>query len=181
MAIEDSGRSAAEGLAEESGIPLKRGFVRNHYIGRTFTRPKDVLRQRGVNLKLSPLAEVLSGQRVILVEDSIVRGHTASSRVRLVRQAGAKEVYLYVTSPKIVDNCYYGIDFHREHLRTVTFPDDQEFMRAIRVDALAHLSLEGMYKALQRVPLDSRACFPYRPDEFCTGCLTSHYPVPKVS
>ncbi|MEK6839568.1 MAG: amidophosphoribosyltransferase, partial [Nanoarchaeota archaeon] len=181
VAVEDSGRSAAEGLAEESGIPLRRGLIRNHYIGRTFTRPENVLRERGVNLKLSPLPEVLRDQRVLLVEDSVVRGNTARSRVRLVRQAGAREVHLYVSSPKIIGDCLYGIDFHKEQLRTTTMPDDNTFRSQIGVDGLHHLSLEGMYAALARVPLDPRAHLAYQPQHFCDGCMTGVYPVPRES
>jgi len=177
--IEDSGRSAAEGLAEESRLPLRRGFVRNHYTGRTFTRPLEILRERGVNLKLSPLREVVEGKRVLLVDDSIVRGNTAQSRVRLMRHAGAKEVHLYIASPKIIGSCHYGIDFHQENLRVTTMPDDEEFKKLIGVDGLYHLTLQGMYDSIQRVPLDPRAQYAYSPRDFCTGCLTQEYPVPR--
>mgnify|MGYP001603475861 CR=1 FL=1 len=177
--IEDSGRSAAEGFAEAAGLPLRRGFIRNNNIGRTFTRPLDVLRERGVNLKLSPLQEVVKGKRVVLIDDSIVRGNTAKSRVRLMHHAGAREVHLYVASPKIIGDCYYGIDFHEENLRTTTMPDDEAFMRMIGVDSLYHLSLQGMYDSIQRVPLDARAQFDYPSRDFCTGCLTKQYPVPR--
>ncbi len=175
VAVEDSGRSAAEGLADESGIPLRRGLIRNHYIGRTFIRPADVLRDRGVNLKLTPVPEVLAGKIVLLTEDSIVRGNTARSRVRLVRQAGAQGVYLYVSSPQIIGDCLFGIDFHKPELRATTIPDDEEFRRQIGVDGFYHLSLQGMYDALARVPLDSRARIPYASHQFCTGCMSGHY------
>jgi amidophosphoribosyltransferase len=179
VAIEDSGRSAAEGFAEESGIPLKRGFIRNHYIGRTFTRPTSILRERGVNLKLSPLKEVLEGKRVVFVDDSIVRGNTAQSRIKLARMAGAKEIYLYITSPRLTNDCYYGIDFHKENMRMTTMPDDAEFMRRIGVDRLVHLSEEGMYRAITRVPLDQRSHVKYDANNFCNACFTGNYPVLK--
>lgn len=178
IAIEDSGRSAAEGFNEASDIPLKRGFIRNHYVGRTFTRPSDILRGRGVNLKLSPMPEVIRGKRVVVIDDSIVRGRTAASRVKLLRQAGAREVHLYISSPKIVDNCHYGIDFHREQMRAVTNPDDTLFLREIGADSLVHLTLDNMFKAIERVPLDPRARIEYASREFCTGCLNSCYPMP---
>ncbi|MEK6903069.1 MAG: amidophosphoribosyltransferase, partial [Nanoarchaeota archaeon] len=179
VAVEDSGRSAAEGFSEASGIPQQRGYVRNHYVTRTFTRPTDILRERGVNLKLSPIKEVVDGKRIVVVDDSIVRGKTAESRVRLLKQAGAKEVYLYIASPKLIGDCYYGIDFHRADMRAIKMPDDREFMGKIGVERLVHLSLEGMFKAIERVPLDPRGKLNYEHKDFCTGCMTLHYPVPK--
>lgn len=179
VAVEDSGRSAAEGFSEASGIPQARGYVRNHYTGRTFTRPTNILRERGVNLKLSPIREVIKDRRVVVFDDSIVRGKTAESRVRLLKQAGAKEVYLYITSPKLVGDCYYGIDFHKEQMRAVNLPDDRAFMQKIGVEKLVHLSLEGMFQAIRRIPLDYRARLKYSDRDFCTGCMNLNYPVPK--
>lgn len=179
VAIEDSGRSAAEGFAEASGIPLKRGFVRNHYVGRVFIRPTDILRDHGVNLKLAAIPEVIKGKRVVLIDDSIVRGNTAHSRVGLVRAAGAKEVHLYITSPVLRHSCHYGIDFHQETMRATTMPDDQEFMRKIGVDRLVHISEQGLYEAIRRVELDIRAKIGYTSNKFCTACFTGEYPVAK--
>jgi len=179
IAIEDSGRSAAEGFAEASGIRLERGFIRNHYMGRTFIRPTDILRNKGVNLKLAAVKEVIEGKRVVLIDDSIVRGNTAKSRVRLVIAAGAKEVYLYITSPVLRYDCMYGIDFHKESMRATIMPNDKEFTELIKVNKLVHLSEQGMYEAIKRVPLDKRAQINYSEKEFCTGCFTGKYPVPR--
>ena len=165
MPIPDSGTCAALGYAQESGIPLEMAFVRNHYIGRTFIQPSQLIRDFKVKVKLNPVADALKGKRVVIVEDSIVRGTTSRGRVRALRQAGASEIHMRVSCPPLISPCFYGIDFPtRKELIAVkhTIEEIKEF---IGVDSLKYLSLEGMLSSMM-LPKE----------EFCTACFTGKYP-----
>jgi amidophosphoribosyltransferase len=168
--VPDSGNAAALGFAEASRIPLDHGFIRNHYVGRTFIRPEASDRANRVEIKLNPVAEVVRGRRVVVVDDSIVRGTTARSRVAQLRRAGAREIHLRITCPPHRFGCFYGIDFPaREHLiaaqRSVA-----EVADFLGVESLGYLSVEGMLEATGRAP-----------SEFCTACFTGEYPLPVAA
>ncbi|MBI4335186.1 MAG: amidophosphoribosyltransferase [Candidatus Omnitrophica bacterium] len=171
--IPDSGNSAALGYSEASRIPFEIGIVRNHYVGRTFIQPSQHIRDFGVKVKLNPVKELLKGRRVVIVEDSIVRGTTSRARVKAVRDAGAKEVHMRVSCPPLRHPCYYGIDFPTKEELIATSRSIEEIRDYIGLDSLGYLSLEGM---LASMPLPRQ--------EFCTCCFTGEYPVPikrKVS
>ena len=167
--LPDSGVDAAIGYAAESGLPYRMGLIRNHYVGRTFIEPKQSIRDFGVKLKLNPVRGIIEGKRVVLVDDSLVRGTTSKKIVRIMRQVGAKEVHLRISCPPTVSPCYYGVDT----------PDKNELIAANRslekirdhteADSLAYLSLEG----LQRAVRDTQ-------DEYCYSCYTGKYPTDLV-
>jgi amidophosphoribosyltransferase len=164
--IPDSGMSAALGFSEESRIPLEFGLVRNHYVGRTFIEPRQSIRHFGVKLKLNPVRALLEGRRVVLIDDSIVRGTTSRKIVSMVRGAGAREVHMRISSAPTVGPCYYGVDTPRRSELIAASHTVEEIQRYIRADSLGYLSLEGMERAVG----DSRS--------FCTACYTNRYPVP---
>jgi amidophosphoribosyltransferase len=164
--VPDSAVPAAIGFAQESGLPYTEGLIKNRYIGRTFIQPDDRLRQLGVQLKFNPLADNLDGKRVVLVDDSIVRGNTSGPIVKLLRDAGAKEVHMRVSSPPIRHPCFLGVDM-------ATYPEliahrmsIPEIRAHLGVDSLAYLSLEGLMRSTGK-----------REAGFCQGCFTGHYPV----
>jgi len=163
--IPDSGNSAALGYSRKSGIPLDYGFIRNHYVGRTFIMPEADDRARGVDMKLAVLKEVVKGKRVVVVDDSIVRGTTARRRVKALRDAGAKEIHVRISCPPTAHPCFFGIDFPtRDEL--IAGKHDVEAIRSfIGADTLGYLSVEGLLS-----PLKNR-------DGFCTACFTGKYPV----
>src|SRR6267143_157330 len=167
--IPDSGVYAALGYSEESKIPLEFGLVRNHYVGRTFIEPRQSIRHFGVKLKLNPVRTLLQGKRVVLIDDSIVRGTTSRKIVSMVRAAGAREVHLRISSAPTVGPCYYGVDTPRRAELIASSHSVEEIRRYIRADSLGYLSLEGMYRAVG----EGRS--------FCTACYTNtyHVPVPK--
>jgi len=165
MPIPDSGTYAALGYAEESHIPLEMAFVRNHYIGRTFIQPSQVIRDFKVKVKLNPIRDVLKGKRVAIVEDSIVRGTTSRGRVRALRQAGALEVHMRVSCPPLISPCFYGIDFPTKKELIASKRTVEEIQQFIGVDSLKYLSLEGMLNSMM-LPRD----------EFCVACFTGDYP-----
>ncbi len=165
--VPDSGTAAAIGYAQASGIPFGMGLIRNHYVGRTFIEPKQSIRNFGVRLKLNPVREVLAGKRVVLVDDSVVRGTTSRKIVEMVRQAGAREVHLRIASPPTRHSCFYGIDTPTEEELLANRMDIAEMARALGVDSLAFLSLEGLYQALGRAR-----------DAHCDACFSGEYPVP---
>jgi amidophosphoribosyltransferase len=165
MAIPDSAIPGGIGFAEESKLPYVEGLIKNRYIGRTFISPDQNMRTRGVRLKFNPILENLCGRRVVIVDDSIVRGTTTPRIVKLVRDAGAREVHVRVTSPPIVDPCYLGVDMatHEELIAAnLTVP---EICHRIGADTLGYLSKEGLLKATGR-----------KRSEMCLGCLTGEYP-----
>jgi len=166
MSIPDSGNSAALGYAQASGIPYEIGMTRNHYIGRTFIEPIQKIRDIGVKIKLNPIAEVLKGKRVIVIDDSLVRGTTSKQRVNAIRKAGAKEVHLRISSPPILYPCFFGIDTpKREKLIAAQYCIDgiRQFVEA---DSLGYLSLDGMLSVMTTYPKEN----------FCTGCFNGKYP-----
>lgn len=163
--VPDSGVTAALGYAEESGIPFTFGLIRNHYVGRTFIEPKQSIRHFGVKVKLNPVREILAGKRVILIDDSIVRGTTSRKIVEIVRSAGAAEVHLRISSPPTVGPCHYGIDtptFSELIANNKTIKEIETYTTA---DSLAYLSLEGLRKAVEA---DSN---------FCSACFDLNYPI----
>ena len=165
--VPDSGVPAAIGYAEEAGLPFEMGLIRNHYVGRTFIEPTSSIRHFGVKVKLNALREVLDGKRVVVVDDSIVRGTTSRKLVHMVRQAGAREVHMRISSPPTTNPCYYGIDTPtREELiaSTHSVAETEAYLGA---DSLAYLSLEGLY-----------AFTGGRRNGFCDACFSGRYPVP---
>jgi len=164
--VPDSGMYAALGYARESGIPFALGMVRNHYVGRTFIEPKQAIRHFGVKVKLNPVRDVVAGKRIVLVDDSIVRGTTSKKIVRMLRDAGAKEVHVRVSSPPTVASCHYGIDTPTRRELIGANQTVEEIRRFIGADSLGYLSAEGMLEAFGR---PARAT--------CAACFTGIYPV----
>jgi amidophosphoribosyltransferase len=169
MGIPDSGLYAALGYAQELGLPYEMGMIRNHYIGRTFIQPTQFLREFRVRVKLNPIHDVIKGKKVVVIEDSIVRGTTSRSRIEELRDAGAKEIHMRISCPPIKFPCFYGIDFPSTgeliaHNKTV-----QEIADFIKVDSLRFLSLEGMLSVMKDK------------NSFCAACYTGKYPtvIPK--
>lgn len=166
MPIPDSGTYAALGFAQASGIPFEYGMIRNHYVGRTFIQPSQDLRDFRVRIKLNPLREVLKDKKVVIVEDSIVRGTTSKMRVKTLRQAGAKEVHMRVSCPPLRFPCFYGIDFPTKKELVASNHEVAWVRDFIGADSLEYLSLEGMLKSM---PLPN--------ESFCTACFSGKYPV----
>jgi len=164
--VPDSGMYAALGYSEESKIPLEFGLVRNHYVGRTFIEPQQSIRHFGVKLKLNPVRALLKDRRVVLIDDSIVRGTTSRKIVSMVRSAGAREVHVRISCAPTVGPCYYGVDTPRRAELIASSHSVDEIRRYIRADSLGYLSLEGMYRAVGEG------------STFCTACYTNSYPVP---
>jgi len=168
FSVPDSSNSAALGYSEESGIPLELALIRNHYVGRTFIHPTQAGRDFRVRIKFNPVREIIEGKRVIVVDDSLVRGTTSQELVRLIREAGAREVHLRVASPPVRYPCYYGIDMPtREELIAANLTVD-EIREHLGVDTLGYLSLEGLLGAVD----GGRT--------FCTCCFSGAYPAPLV-
>jgi amidophosphoribosyltransferase len=165
--VPDSGVPAAIGYAEESGVPFEMGLIRNHYVGRTFIEPRDAIRHFGVKIKLNAQREVLSGKRVVVVDDSIVRGTTSRKIVRMIRDAGAREVHVRISSPPTIGPCFYGIDTPTRAELIASSHTVDEICAYITADSLAYLSEEGMYAFLGGVQ-----------PGFCDACFTGRYPVP---
>ncbi|HIJ61364.1 MAG TPA: amidophosphoribosyltransferase [Rhodospirillaceae bacterium] len=170
--VPDSGVPAALGYAVAAGIPFELGIIRNHYVGRTFIEPTDSIRHLGVKLKHNANRAQIEGKRVILVDDSIVRGTTSTKIVEMVRQAGAAEVHMRISSPPTTHSCFYGIDTpEREKLLAYRL-DVAGMAKLIGADSLAFVSLDGLYRAVGETARDSR--YP----QFCDACFTGDYPVP---
>ncbi|WP_164471483.1 amidophosphoribosyltransferase [Georgenia faecalis] len=163
----ESGTPAAIGYAQESGIPFAQGLVKNSYVGRTFIQPTDTIRQLGIRLKLNPLREVIAGKRLIVVDDSIVRGNTQRALVRMLREAGAAEVHVRISSPPVKWPCFYGIDFATRAELIANGLLTHEIRDALGADSLGYISLEGMITATT-----------IRTERLCTACFTGVYPVP---
>jgi amidophosphoribosyltransferase len=164
--VPDSGVVAAMGYAEAAGLPFELGLVRNHYVGRTFIEPEQSIRHFGVKVKLNPVRELLEGKRVVLVDDSIVRGTTSRKIVSMVRAVGAREVHMRVSCPPTKSPCYYGIDTPKREELIAAQHSVEEIRRFIDADSLGYLSLEGMHAAV-----DGEV------GSFCHACYTEHYPV----
>jgi amidophosphoribosyltransferase len=167
MPVPDSGVPAAQGFAHASEIPYGDGFVKNRYVGRTFIQPTQSMRQLGIRMKLNPVREVIAGRRVVVIDDSIVRGNTTQQIVAMLRDAGAREVHMRISSPPIKWPCFYGIDMPDQDDLIGAQLSVEEIRSHIGADSLAYLSLEGMVAATE-IPADN----------FCTACFSSRYPVP---
>jgi amidophosphoribosyltransferase len=165
--VPDSGMGAALGFARESGLPFEWGLIRNHYVGRTFIQPRQGQRSVGVKIKLNPVRQVIEGRRVALIDDSIVRGTTSRKIVRMVRETGAREVHMRISSPPTTGPCFYGIDTPLKSELIASSHSVEEIRRFIEADSLAYLSHEGLLKAVG--------------DEtgrrHCTACFSGRYPV----
>ena len=164
ISIPDSGNSAALGYSRASGIPLDFGFMRNHYVGRTFIMPEKGKRSEGADLKLAVLPEVVAGKRVVVVDDSIVRGNTIRRRVSLLREAGALEVHVRISCPPVTNPCFYGIDFPSHEELAANGMDVETICKAVGADSLGYLSHEGLF-----LPFDNDK-------GFCSACFTGDYP-----
>ena len=165
--VPDSGFSAALGYSQESGIPLEMGIIRNHYVGRTFIQPAQDARDMGVRVKFNILKDILKGKRIIIVDDSIVRGTTSKIRVRNLRKAGVKEVHLRISCPAHRFPCFYGIDFHlSSELIANKYENLEKISKYLEVDSLGYLSLDGML-----------SCLKHPKDSYCASCWTGKYPV----
>jgi len=165
MPIPDSGTCAALGYAEESKLPLEMAFVRNHYIGRTFIQPSQLIRDFKVKVKLNPVRDAIKGKRIVIVEDSIVRGTTSKGRVRALRDAGASEIHMRVSCPPLISPCFYGIDFPTRKELIAANKTIDEIREFIGVDSLKYLSLDGMLSSMLLAK-----------EDFCTACFTGNYP-----
>jgi amidophosphoribosyltransferase len=170
MPVPDSGVPAAQGFAQGSGVVYGDGFVKNRYVGRTFIQPTQAMRQQGIRMKLNPVREVIEGKRVVVVDDSIVRGNTTRQIVAMLRDVGAREVHMRISSPPIKWPCFYGIDMPDQNELIGAQYDVASIQERIGADSLAYLSLEGMLQATQ-VPAE----------DFCTACFSSRYPIPVPS
>ena len=165
--IPDSGMGAALGYSQESKLPFEWGLIRNHYVGRTFIQPRQSIRSVGVKIKLNPVRQVLEGRRVVLIDDSIVRGTTSRKLVRMVREAGAREVHMRISSPPTTGPCYYGIDTPLRSELIAASHTVEEIRRYVEADSLAYLSHEGLLAAVED-PQGRR---------HCTACFSGRYPV----
>ena len=168
--VPDSGVTAAVGYAAESGIPFRFGLIRNHYVGRTFIEPSQSVRDFGVRLKLNTVRSLLEGKRVVLIDDSIVRGTTSRKIVRMIRSAGAKEVHMRISCPPTISPCYYGVDTPSKNQLIGANKTVDQIREYIRADSLAYLSLEGLKKA----------CGDGEKTSYCTACYTGNYPTTVV-
>ena len=165
ISVPDSSNTAAIGYSQESGIKFEIGLIRNHYIGRTFIHPSQVTREHSVRIKFNPVKGVLEGKRVIVVEDSIVRGTTFKKIVKLLRSAGTKEIHLRVSSPPIISPCFYGMDFPTREELMASHRSIEEIRKCIDIDSLGYLSLEGLIKSV-----------PDEDNSYCTACFSANYP-----
>ena len=170
--VPDSGVPAAMGFASESGIPFELGIIRNHYVGRTFIEPTDIIRHLGVKLKHSANRAMLEGKRVVLVDDSIVRGTTSKKIVEMVRGAGAAEVHMRISSPPTTHSCFYGIDTPERSKLLASNHSVEEMAELIGADSLAFISIDGLYRALRHDGRDAAA------PQYCDACFTGDYPIP---
>jgi amidophosphoribosyltransferase len=168
--VPDSGVPGAIGYAEAAGLPFDFGIIRNHYVGRTFIQPSDAIRHMGVKLKHNANSTVLKGKRVVLVDDSIVRGTTSSKIVQMVRDGGAAEVHMRIASPPTTDPCFYGVDTPEKAKLLASRMSVQEMADYIRVDSLAFLSIDGLYRAVGHEARNNDA------PQFCDACFTGDYP-----
>ncbi|MBQ0067499.1 MAG: amidophosphoribosyltransferase [Phascolarctobacterium sp.] len=166
ISVPDSGTPAAQGFAMESGLPFMEGLTKNRYVGRTFIQPTQVQRLNSVRLKLNPVRCVVKGKSLVVVDDSIVRGTTSAKLIKLLKGAGAKEVHMVITSPPVVDCCYYGVDTRDKATLISTRCSKDEICKEIGADTLNYISLEGM----------KEACTAVVPNDLCCACFNSQYP-----
>ena len=164
--VPDSGVPAALGYAEEAGIPFGLGLIRNHYVGRTFIEPRQAIRHFGVKIKLNPVRDVLKGKRVVVVDDSIVRGTTSKKIIKMIRNAGASEIHMRISSPPTMFPCYYGIDTPTRQELIASSHNIEEIRKYITADTLGYITLDGVRKVVDR------------PINYCVACFCGDYPVP---
>ena len=164
--VPDSGVCAASGYAETADIPFRMGLIRNHYVGRTFIEPQQAIRHFGVRVKLNPVRDILEGRRVVMIDDSLVRGTTSRKIVKMVRAAGAREVHVRISCPPTISPCFYGVDTPRRSELIAATHTLEEIRRYLNADSLAYLSLEGMLSVLGA-----------QKSSYCTSCYTGQYPV----
>ena len=164
--VPESGTPAAVGYAKASGIPYGAGLVKNSYVGRTFIQPSQTIRQLGIRLKLNPLREIIEGKRIVVVDDSIVRGNTQRALVRMLREAGALEIHVRISSPPVKWPCYYGIDFASRAELVAAGLEVEEIRRSIGADSLGYVSMEGLVAATTIAK-----------DKLCMACFTGQYPI----
>jgi amidophosphoribosyltransferase len=164
--VPDSGVPAALGYAEESGIPFGLGLIRNHYVGRTFIEPRQSIRHFGVKIKLNPVKDVLKGKRVVVVDDSIVRGTTSKKIIKMIRNAGAAEIHMRISSPPTTHPCYYGIDTPTRQELIASSHSIEEIRKYITADSLGYIGMDGIKKVVDR------------PMNYCAACFCGEYPVP---
>jgi len=163
VGVPDSSTSAAMGYSEESGIPMEMGLIKNKYVGRTFIQPSQKMREKGVKMKLSPVRSLVKGKRVVLIDDSIVRGTTSKKIIQLLREAGAKEVHMRIAAPPITHPCFYGVDTSTYDELISATKTVEEVRQLIKADTLAFISPEGILKACKR-------------EKMCISCFTGKYP-----
>jgi amidophosphoribosyltransferase len=166
ISVPDSGNPAAAGFARASGLPRDDGLIKNRYVARTFIQPGQELRKHGLRLKFNPLPEIVSGQRIVVVDDSIVRGNTTRQIVGMLRDAGAKEVHLRISAPPIRNPCHYGVDMSTREEMIAHKRSIQEIADELDADSLAYLSLEGVYEAIGTPA-----------EDHCDACFTGRYPL----
>ena len=166
IGVPDSGVPAAIGFSQATGIAFGEGLIKNRYVGRTFIQPTQHMRELGIKMKLNPLKDVLMGKRLVIVDDSIVRGTTSRKIVQALRDAGAKEVHMRISSPPVTHPCFYGIDTDSQDQLIAATKSTAEIQAQIGVDSLAYLSWEGMLEATRQDP-----------NSFCSACFTGNYPV----
>ena len=167
VAVPDSGTSAAIGYSKASGIPYGEVLIKNRYIGRTFIQPEQHIREMGVRIKFNPLKEIVKGKRIIIIDDSIVRGTTMKKIVKMLRSCGAKKVHIRVCSPPVTDPCYFGIDTPDKNKLIASHMNVKQIEKFIGADSLAYLSLDGLKKASR-----------IKPNKLCTSCFDGKYPMP---
>ncbi len=164
--VPDSGNAAARGLARAAGLPQDDGFIKNRYVARTFIQPGQELRRHGLRLKFNPLKEVIEGQRLIVVDDSIVRGNTMPGIVKMLREAGAAEVHVRISSPPIMHPCHYGIDMSTREEMIAHGRSVEQIAEQLAVDSLHYLSLDGVYEAVGQTR-----------ETHCDACFSGEYPL----
>jgi len=167
MAVPDSSNPAALGYSHESGIPFDMGFIRNHYVGRTFIEPDQNIRDFGVRIKLNPARSAIEGKRIILIDDSVVRGTTARKIIKMLRKCNAKEIHFRISCPPIINSCHYGIDTPNRDKLIGSQKSIEEMREYFDVDSLAFQTIDGMVEA---TGLDKR--------QFCLACFNNDYPTP---
>jgi len=168
--VPDSGTPAAIGFAEASGLPFDLGITRNHYVGRTFIEPTDAIRHMGVRLKHNANRKVVAGKRIVLVDDSVVRGTTSLKIVQMMREAGATEIHMRIASPPTADSCFYGVDTPEKSKLLASRMSVKEMIDYFKVDSIEYLSIDGLYRAVGRAARDNAA------PQFCDACFTGEYP-----
>jgi amidophosphoribosyltransferase len=166
ISVPDSGTPAAIGYSSYSKIPYAEGFIKNRYVGRTFIQPSQEIREIGVKLKLNPLKDIIKGKRIVVVDDSIVRGTTSKKIVKMLYNAGAKEIHMRISSPPLLFPCYYGVDMVTQKEFIATSKTLEDIKNFLNVDSLGYLSIEGLVKAIGK----SRS-------KFCLACFNGEYPV----